>query len=371
MNMKEDKHHSVAVKEDRPQGGCSRRDVLKLGAIGVAGLANSAALGAQPSQLNARESGPEERRMADRNTPVEDIPVVLECAINETRKMPYEPKTVQEHITEMTKVLDAGAAIAHNHSKQFDEDPKKAAQFYAEVYRAVFKKHPHAIVYPTINLDLSILRDERRALPPGAACAHHRVLAEEGLTNMVMLDTGVTPVSLLAEDGIPLDKAFYVYQFWPEDIRFQRQICTDFGCGAAVAVYEPGWMKNVVAMARAGTLPRGSKLNLFFGFDNFASMPPPIPEALELYLKMMEGLDLKWSVGCPLSDRSIMDTPLARMALERGGHLRVGLEDHTTGPSNLEQLERAKELVASVGRRIINGEEAIEYLDIPFPATRP
>ena len=58
-------------------------------------------------------------------------------------------------------------------------------------------------------------------------------------------------------------------------------------------------------------------------------------------------------------------------ALERGGHLRVGLEDHTTGPTNLEQLERAKELVAAVGRRMISGPEAIRYLDIPFPRTRP
>ena len=130
---------------------------------------------------------------------VKDEPVVLECAINETRKMPYEPRTVGEHITEMTKVLDAGAAIVHNHSGQFDEDPKKAAQFYAEVYRAVLKKHPHAIVYPTINLDLKILKKERRALPAGAACAHHRVLAEAGLTNMVMMDTGVSAVSVLAQ----------------------------------------------------------------------------------------------------------------------------------------------------------------------------
>ena len=354
MNKKQDTHEAVDDQDERLPDGRSRRDFLKLGGVAVAGLATSAAVGA-----------------ASRNTSVEDIPVVLESAINETRKKPYEPKTVEEHITEMTKVLDAGAAIAHNHSKQFDEDPEKAAQFYAEVYREVFKKHPHAIVYPTINLDLRVLHGERRALAPGASCAHQRVLAEAGLTNMVMLDTGVSAVSLLEEDGIANDEAFYVYQFWPEDVRFSCQICSDFGCGAAVAVYEPGWMKNVVAMARAGTLPRGSKLNLFFGFDGVGSMPPPIPEALELYLKMMEGLDLKWSVGCPLSDRSIMDTPLARMALERGGDLRVGLEDHTTGPSNLEQLERAKELVASVGRRIINGAEAIEFLDIPFPATRP
>lgn len=298
-------------------------------------------------------------------------PVILEVAINETGKKPYEPKTAHEQIVEMTNIFQAGAAITHNHSMVFEEDPHTAAQFYAEVYQAVFEKHPHAIVYPTINLDLRILREERRALPTGAACAHHRVLAEKGLTNMVMLDTGVSAISLLAEDGIPLDAPYYVYQFWPADIRFQRKTCTDFGCGAAVAVYEPGWMKTVVAMARAGTLPRGSKLNLFFGFEGVGAMPPPIPEALELYLKMMEGLDLKWAVGCPLSDRSIMDTPLARMALERGGHLRVGLEDHTTGPSNLEQLERAKEMVAAVGRRTITGPEAILYLDIPFPATRP
>jgi hypothetical protein len=125
-------------------------------------------------------------------------------------------------------------------------------------------------------------------------------------------------------------------------------------------------MKTVVAMARAGTLPRGSKINLFFGKDRYGCMAPPIPEALELYLKMMEGLDLKWAVGCPAADYGIMDTPLARMALERGGSLRIGLEDNTTGPSNLEQLERAKELVAAVGRRIIHGQEALDYLDIRF-----
>ena len=81
-------------------------------------------------------------------------------------------------------------------------------------------------------------------------------------------------------------------------------------------------------------------LNLYFGSDRFGAMAPPIPEALELYLAMMEGLDLKWAVGLFGSDKSIMDTPLARMALERGGSLRVGLEDYTTGPSNLDQLER-------------------------------
>jgi uncharacterized protein (DUF849 family) len=69
--------------------------------------------------------------------------------------------------------------------------------------------------------------------------------------------------------------------------------------------------------------------------------------------------------------KNIMETPLARMALERGGSFRVGIEDWGSGPSNVEQMAMAKELINKVGRPIVNGPEAIKYLDIPFAATRP
>ena len=128
-------------------------------------------------------------------------------------------------------------------------------------------------------------------------------------------------------------------------------------------------MKERVVKTRVGTLPRGSKLNIYFADYGFAGMAPPIPEALQLYLHMIEGLDLKWSVGVVAHD--VMETPLAQMALERGGSFRVGLEDWATGPSNVEQIERAKEIIAAVGRPVVTGAEAIEYLDIPFAATRP
>jgi len=74
------------------------------------------------------------RRTADRNATVDDIPVVLECAINGegSKKNPHAPETVQEHIVELTQVLDAGATIVHNHSNQFYEDPEQTAQFYEE-----------------------------------------------------------------------------------------------------------------------------------------------------------------------------------------------------------------------------------------------
>ena len=319
-------------------------------------------------------SGASARATADRKLSVENTPVVLECGINGSTtkaKNPNAPETVEEHISEMLRVLDAGATIAHNHSNQHSEDPVQAAQFYADVFRPVRKKYPHSILYATVNIDAKELHRTRRSWDQAKQVAHHRVLAEAGLANMVLFETGVSAVGVFEEDGVAKADFFFVYQFWPDDIRFTRQICTDFGTGASFSVYEPGWMKNIVAMAKAGTLPRGSKLNLYFGSEKYAAMAPPIPEALELYLKMMEGLNLKWAVACPGRDGSVMDTPLARMALERGGSLRVGLEDDVTGPNNVEQIERAKELVGAVGRQIISGPEAIEYLDIPFPATRP
>jgi uncharacterized protein (DUF849 family) len=311
---------------------------------------------------------------ATKKKSVTDTPVILECAINgSTTKAtnPHAPETVAEHTAEIIRCLDAGATIVHAHSNQPNEDPKVAAQPYMDAFRPVWKKHPYAIVYATANFDPIEYNRTRRAWPGTVQCGHHRILAEAGLANMVLFDTGVVPLAGYDEKGMPgPESAFYWYGFWPDDWQVIMQICKDLGTGTSISVFEPGWMKNVLAMVRAGTLPRGSKLNIYFAPDSFAAMAPPVPEALELYLKMMEGLELKWSVGA-IGEPSIMDTPLARMALERGGSFRVGLEDWATGPSNVEQIERAKEIVDAVGRPVVTGAEAIRYLDIPFAATWP
>ena len=299
---------------------------------------------------------------------VENTPVILEVAItgSTTKKVnPLAPETVKEQVAEIGKCFDAGATIVHTHSNHPNEDPKIAAQFYMDTYRPIRKKYPHAILYATANFDPKVYNGTRKVWPGKVQCGHHRYLAKAGLANMILLDTGVAPVAGYDKQGVPSpDDGFYWYGFWPEDVRYILQICKEFGTGTSISVFEPGWMKNVLAMVRAGTMPRGSKLNIYFASDRLALCAPPIPAALELYLEMMEGLDLKWSVGY-VGGRSVMDTPLARMALERGGSFRVGLEDWAKGPGNLDQLKRAKELINAVGRPIVTGAEAIKYLDIP------
>jgi 3-keto-5-aminohexanoate cleavage enzyme len=304
---------------------------------------------------------------------VEDKPVILEVAINgsTTRaKNKNVPVTPQEIGAEMIRVFDAGATIVHAHSGQPNKDIEAAAKVYIEAFTPVREKHPYAIMYPTTNFDPKIYMEDRTVWPGKIQSGHYRAIAEAGLANMVLLDTAVSPMGAYQENGLPGPmKKYFWYGMWPDDIKIVHDVCTELGTGASISVFEPCWMKNVVAMAHKGTLPRGSKLNIYFADYDFTGCAPPIPEALEMYLHMIEGIDVDWAVG--MLGKNIMETPLARMALERGGSFRVGLEDWGSGPSNVEQMERAKELINKFGRPILSGPEAIEYLDIPFPATRP
>jgi uncharacterized protein (DUF849 family) len=62
---------------------------------------------------------------------------------------------------------------------------------------------------------------------------------------------------------------------------------------------------------------------------------------------------------------SLLDSPLARLALERGGHLRVGLEDHMDGEPNAVQVERAVKLCAELGRPVASPAQAAQILALP------
>ena len=93
---------------------------------------------------------------------------------------------------------------------------------------------------------------------------------------------------------------------------------------------------------------------------------PPNESALIAYLDMLEGCDLPWSVSVWGGD--LMDTPVAQLALERGGHLHVGLEEHfhyERKPTNEELVNEAVALCAEVGRPVATCAEAARILALP------
>ena len=80
---------------------------------------------------------------------------------------------------------------------------------------------------------------------------------------------------------------------------------------------------------------------------------------------MLDGSGLPWSVAVLGGD--VLASGLARLALERGGHLRVGLEDYagTLRPTNEALVRDAAGLARELGRPIATCAQAAEILRLP------
>jgi uncharacterized protein (DUF849 family) len=128
-------------------------------------------------------------------------------------------------------------------------------------------------------------------------------------------------------------------------------------------------LRVVRAYYDAGALPTGTLVKLYFSAGGYLGGgeplwgAPPILEALDLYLAMLGDADIAWAVA--VLGGSLLDTPIARAALERGGHLRVGLEDWDTGPANVEQTAAAAELCRAAGRSVATIDGAARLLGLP------
>ncbi len=134
------------------------------------------------------------------------------------------------------------------------------------------------------------------------------------------------------------------------------------------------WLRTTLAFHRAGRLPAGAMVKLYFGGDYgiFATEPgvsfglAPTEHGLLAYLEMLEGSGLPWSVSVWGGD--LLETPIARLALERGGHLHVGLEEHfhpERKPTNEELVREASDLIAEVGRPLATRVETAALLGLP------
>lgn len=284
-------------------------------------------------------------------------PVIIECAINgatSKRVNPHVPTTPEEIAADALACFDAGAAIVHNHIDRFGIDEATAAQRYLEGWAPILEQRPDALVYPTVHFGATIGYEH---LIPLANAGLRIGLADPGSVNLGGVDA----------EGVPKGGLVYANSFDTIDRAFA--ICRDHELGPALAIYEPGFLRAALAWWRAGKLPRGSMFKLYFATERgYLGAPfglPPTPTALAAYLEILAGCDVPWAVSCVGGD--VVNSAIARPALERGGHLHLGLEffggDRT--PTNVELVREAVALCESVGRPVATSEEAAAILDLP------
>src|SRR3954452_14654430 len=266
--------------------------------------------------------------------------VIIEAAINgvgSKQRNPNIPRLPDEVVAETRACLDAGASIIHAHNANIRLVGRPAADDYLAAWRRIIAERPDVLWYPT-----GVAAND---LP--SKLLHLELLADELPMRMCYVDPGSTNLGFPDADGIPKGA---VYTNTYDDIRGFFGLCRDRQLGPSIAIYEPGWLQTTLAYHRAGQLPRGAMIKLYFGGEwgmyargtGVTFGLPPTANALAAYLDMLEGTGLPWSVSVWGGD--LIETPIARLALERGGHLHVGLEEHfdpAHSPTNVELVEQA------------------------------
>lgn len=292
-----------------------------------------------------------------------DIPVIIEAAINggsSKRRNPNVPREPAEIIEDAYRCLDAGASIIHAHNSDYQLTGQAAADDYLAAWRVILEERPGTLWYPT----LSGGRNVHEVLE------HIAIIAGEVPLRIGVVDPGSTNIGRPDEEGLPIG---VVYHNSYDDIRTSFAFCGRLALGPSLAIYEPGFMQTTLAYLRAGKLPQGAMVKFYFGgpYGMFGKGPgvtfglPPTKNALLAYLDMIEGTGLPWSVSVWGGD--LLETPIARLALEHGGHLHVGLEEHSgpRHPTNEQLVQEAANLAHQVGRPVATPPEAATLLNLP------
>ena len=293
-----------------------------------------------------------------------DTPVIIELAINgvgSKQRNPNIPRTSSEVVVDALSCLAAGASIIHAHNESIKLVGQAAADDYLAAWRPILAEYPDALWYPT-GVGATALAEK---------LAHIELVADELPLRMCYVDPGSVNIGTPAEDGLPKGQP-YINTY--DDIRGFFALCERRRMGPAIAIYEPGWLQTTLTYERCGRLPQGSMVKFYFGGEwgllargkGVTFGLPPTRNALLAYLDMLEGSSLPWSVS--LWGGDLLQTPVARLALELGGHLHIGLEEHfdpDRKPTNLELFAEARELCASVGRPVATCAETATLLNLP------
>jgi uncharacterized protein (DUF849 family) len=294
-------------------------------------------------------------------------PLIIEAAINGSTSRshnPHVPKTPDEVAAVALDCIAAGASVIHSHIEDLRTLGQPAADRYLEAYAKVIAKEPDAILCPTAGAGGTL--KER--------WEHTERMAESGLIRMSVLDPGCVNICNSGENGLPGSfRGVYAVPF--EEIEYLLDLMGRHRLGPSIAIYDPSYLQTTLAYHKAGRMPAGAMVKFYFAGDHnftdfvkggfkFFSMNPT-RKAFDAYVEMIEGSGLLWSVAVPGGD--VTETGMTRLAIEQGGHVRIGLEDHASDrkPSNRQLIEEVVAIAREVGRPIADPRTAAEIMGLP------
>ena len=267
--------------------------------------------------------------------------VWLEAAINGAAGRRYQPRipiAEPDIIEEAVACAAEGAAIIHLHAYDASGAPTEDADAYSRIIEGV-RRRCDAIVYPTLALAGSL---EQRYAPI-------RTLMARGLLEMGVVDPG--SVNITHRMQAAMGQAGFVYPNPDDHIREGLRLAAEGGWRPAYAIYEPGFAR--LGAALAASVPRlNTPVYRVMFSDHLLFGMAPSARGVDFYAAHLEE-------SAPAAPRMVsgLDADISGVigvALERGFHVRVGLEDAPFGTdrSNAELVRAAAQRIVSSGRTL-------------------
>jgi uncharacterized protein (DUF849 family) len=250
---------------------------------------------------------------------------ILEVALNGPwgrDRQPGIPIRVEDIVAEGIACADAGAAVIHVHAYDAETGRQRDDwQVYARIIEGI-RARSDCLVYPTIPLAGSGFADQTGA----ARYGHLEELAKRSLVEWAVVDPGSVNFSLFAD--IAADRPGFIYLNPEEHIRAGLAICAAHGVRPSYAIYEPGFSRLGAALAARFPGLKNPVYRFMFS-DGFAWGFPPRPVHLDAHRALLADV----APGAPwmVAGLGVDIGPLIGPSVERGGHVRVGLEDAPFG----------------------------------------
>jgi uncharacterized protein (DUF849 family) len=286
--------------------------------------------------------------------------VIIEVGANEGAGRgvnPNVPIAPDDVAADARRCRDAGATMLHWHARRADSEEQALGD--AELYEAALRsmRDDGILAYPSYPVD---------GVAPRHRLDHVWTLHERAGLELAPIDLGsVSTVAwnphlhdfvgldwLRTQSGVVDNPLTFVVDA-VEMAAARTMVCTfgafDVGCS------------RVLGMLHESGRVAGPIVHKVFLSEGWAVGPKPSEAALDLHLAQLPtDLDVEW-IAVPYShhDPAVIER-LCRAALERGGHVRIGIGDSPAADptaTNAELVERAVTWAADAGRPVATPEQ--------------
>jgi 3-keto-5-aminohexanoate cleavage enzyme len=288
--------------------------------------------------------------------------IIIEVRINEyamrdtNPNVPYSPEEIANQAAECWR---EGASIIHYHAR----DPKTGApasdpKLYAETVRRI-KEKCDAITMPTLGAWW---------MPsPEARIAHIVEMAKDPMTKPEFgpIDMATSNVDTYDPKAKRFKTTETVYMNTTKTWQYFAETMKSVGVKPIQALWNISSVRHTQAFAEMGIFTEPLYCEIVLTEDWLLTGHPGTVKGMEAFLDFFpKGQDWQWSVMCVGGNLFAV----AAAAMERGGHISIGLGDYAYPelefPTNARLVSRIAQLARDMGREVATPEEAKKMLGV-------